>query len=157
MDKVHIDVREMTIDDLSGVYHMGEQLFTLKDFPNLYRTWDEYGVVALFQSEPEFSLVADIEGELAGFALGYIIEKPRVPWNYGHLVWLGVDKKFQRFGVASKLLNEFREKMVSKNVRIMLIDTQADNEGAIKFFKKHGFSDPRAHVYMTLNLNEAKT
>lgn len=152
-EKVNIEIRDMTIDDLAGVFHMGEKLFTLKDFPNLYRTWDEYAVVTLFQAEPEFSLSAYVDGNLAGFALGCIVEKPRKKWHYGHLVWLGVDEPYQRFGIATKLLESFREKMEDKNVRIMVIDTQADNEVALKFFKKHGFSNPRDHVYMTLNLD----
>ncbi len=149
-----VKIRDMVIDDLAGVVRMGEKLFTLKDFPNLYRTWDEYGVVNLFQAEPEFSLVAYVGEKLAGFALGYVIEKPRRPWNYGHLVWLGVDKPYQGLGVATKLLDCFRERMEKKGVRIMLVDTQADNKVAINFFKKHGFANPRKHVYMTLNLDE---
>lgn len=147
-------IREMVIDDIPGVFHLGEKLFTPETFPNLYRTWDEYGVTHMFQSEPEFCLVATFEDALAGFALGYIIEKPRTAWNYGHLVWLGVDTAYQKKGVAEKLLSYFKKKLEKEGVRIILVDTEASNKPAIKFFKKNGFSNPRKHVYMTLNLDE---
>ena len=37
--KVEVIIREMEIDDLSAVYHLGEKLFTSDEFPILYRTW----------------------------------------------------------------------------------------------------------------------
>ncbi len=149
-----VEIREIVIDDLPYVFHLGEELFTPQDFPNLYRTWDEYAVAGLFISEPEFCLAACIGSKLAGFALGTVIEKPRTAWNYGHLVWLGVDKSYQREGIANKLVSEFIERMGRKGVRIILVDTQADNTGAIKFFKNQGFGNLREHIYMTLNLDE---
>jgi len=36
---------------------------------------------------------------------------------------------------------------------MMLVDTQADNETAIRFFEKKGFTNPIGHIYMTLNLD----
>ncbi len=149
-----VDIREMVIDDLPLVFHLGEKLFTPEEFSNLYRTWDEYEVTYLFQTEPEFCLVATIDDKLAGFALGYTVEKPRTAWDYGHLVWLGVDEPYQRHGLATKLFEEFMEIMQTKGVRIMVVDTQANNKGAIHFFKKHGFDNPIKHVYMSLNLDE---
>jgi ribosomal protein S18 acetylase RimI-like enzyme len=38
---------------------------------------------------------------------------------------------------------------------MLIVDTQADNQPAINFFKKHGFSNPKKHLYMALNLDEA--
>jgi len=32
-------IRQMQIDDLAAVFHLGEKLFTLKKYPTLYRTW----------------------------------------------------------------------------------------------------------------------
>jgi hypothetical protein len=34
-------VRELEIDDLAPVYHLGEELFTSDLYPYLYRTWDK--------------------------------------------------------------------------------------------------------------------
>jgi ribosomal protein S18 acetylase RimI-like enzyme len=35
---------------------------------------------------------------------------------------------------------------------MMIIDTSADNQPAIRFFEKQGFGDVQEHVYMSLNL-----
>ncbi len=142
-------VRTATIDDLGAVFHLGERLFT-SEFPNLYRTWDEYEVTGLFHSDREYCIVAETEQTVAGFALGAIIEKQRTAWNYGHLIWLGVDPHFHRRRIASRLFDEFAQRMRSTGVRMLLVDTQADNESALSFFRAKGFTNPTDHVYLTL-------
>jgi hypothetical protein len=49
--KVEVIIREMEIDDLSAVYHLGEKLFTSDEFPILYRTWDPYEVTDYFSTD----------------------------------------------------------------------------------------------------------
>jgi len=56
-----ITIREMNLDDLAPVYHLGEKLFTALEVPNLYRTWDEYELVELFSSDSDLCLVAESE------------------------------------------------------------------------------------------------
>lgn len=145
-------IREATIDHLPGIFHLGERIFT-SDYPNLYRTWDEYEVLTLFQYSSEHCHVAEVEGALAGFALGTEIEKRNSAWSYGHLLWLGVDPAYQRQGIASRLVQTFRETMRESGVRMLLMDTQEDNEQAVAFFERMGFSSPVRHLYMTLNLS----
>ena len=149
---IKIDIRLAGIDDLAAIFHLGEKLFRPREVSNLYRTWDEYEVTGLFNSEPEYMLVAEVADSLVGFVLGSVIEKTGTAWNYGHLVWLGVEEAFARQGVASMLFKAFRELMQENGVRMLIVDTQADNERAVKFFHKKGFSNPIDHVYMTLNL-----
>jgi ribosomal protein S18 acetylase RimI-like enzyme len=150
--KLNLAIREMDIDDLAAVFHLGEKLFTARHVPNLYRTWDEYEVLTLFQSDPEFCLVAEADEEIVGFALGTTIEKSHSAWKYGHLVWLGVKPELQRHGVAVKLFNQFRDLMLEDGVRMLLVDTEADNLPALHFFRRMGFGSPEEHIYLTLNL-----
>lgn len=154
MEPVHPEVviRTATIDDLAAIFHLGESLFTSRQFPNLYRTWDEYEVTGLFHSDREYCLVAEVEDEVAGFAMGTIIEKQRTAWNYGHLIWLGVGSRFHRMGIASRLFDAFQERMKDAGVRMLMVDTQADNTSALRFFQKKGFTNPTDHVYLTLHL-----
>ncbi len=100
--KSTVKVREMTIDDLADVFHMGEKLFLAEKAPNTYRAWDEYEVADLFYSDTEFCLVAEYEDQVVGFALGTIISKSRSAWKYGYLLWLGVIPEFQKKGKWSK-------------------------------------------------------
>ncbi len=155
--KANITVREMDIDDVAHVFHLGEDLFTAQKVPNLYRTWDEYEVLAIFQGDSEFCLVAETdEGEIVGFTLGTTISKSHSAWKYGHLLWLGVSREYQKQGVAEKLFNQFLELMIESGVRMLLVDTEADNRKAINFFEKMGFKNPQEHVYLTLNLDHQR-
>lgn len=152
MSQSDLIIRPMGIDDLAPIFHLGEQLFTSKDYPNLYRTWDEYEVTSSFHTDVETCYVAEAGGEVAGFLLGTVIEKQRSRWKYGHLVWLGVSPDYQRFGIASRLFEKFRQHMIDMDVRMLMVDTQMSNISAIQFFEKKGFGNPTEHVYMTLNL-----
>lgn len=142
----------MELDDLPKVFHLGERLFQAKRVPNLYRNWDEFEVMSLYQGDPEFCLVAELEGQIVGFVLGMTITKSRSAWKYGHLAWLGVDPAFQRQNIARRLFNRFRDLMEEAGFRILVVDTEADNLPAIRFFQKMGFGNPEHNVYMTLNL-----
>lgn len=143
----------MEIDDIADVFHLGERLFTAREAPNLYRTWDEYEVLSLFQGDSEYCLIADVDDRMVGFLLGTTVIKNHCAWKYGYLVWLGVDPDSQSSGVASKLFHRFRDLMLSDGVRMLLVDTEADNLPALHFFRKAGFGSPQEHIYLSLNLD----
>ena len=149
-------IREMSIDDFSEVFHIGEEVFTAEFSPSLYRTWDEYEVTTLFNSDSELCLVAEAGDAIVGFALGTTVEKHHSPWKYGYLVWLGVKKGLQKARVGERLFREIRRRMKVQGVRMIIIDTDADNEAAIRFFQKQGFGNVQEHVYMTLNLTRPR-
>ncbi len=149
----NVTIRHMEIDDLATVFHLGEKVFTARDVPNLYRTWDEYEVVTLFQGDSEYCLVAEIDDEIVGFALGTTVSKTHSAWKYGHLIWLGVDPDIQGHGIASKLFHRFQDIMVEDGVRMLVVDSEADNLPALYFFRKMGFGSPQEHIYLALNLD----
>jgi ribosomal protein S18 acetylase RimI-like enzyme len=146
-------IREMAIDDFSEVFHIGEEVFTAESFQSLYRTWDEYEITTLFNSDTELCLVAEAGERILGFALGTTVTKHNSPWKYGYLVWVGVRKGIQQEGVGSGLFKEIKHRMKEQGVRMMIVDTSADNEPAIRFFEKQGFGDVQEHIYMSLNLS----
>jgi ribosomal protein S18 acetylase RimI-like enzyme len=150
-----IVIRTATIDDLAAIFHLGEKVFTPQEVSNLYRTWDEYEVTHLFNSEAEYVLVAQAAEQVVGFAMGTVIEKARSAWSYGHLLWLGVDPAFARCSVGSRLVDRFREIMEADGIKMLMVDTQSDNEPALRFFRRKGFENPTDHVYMTLNLQKS--
>lgn len=147
-----LKIRSSGIDDLAAIFHIGEKVFTSQNYSNLYRTWDEYEVTNLFNTESEHMLVADINHRVIGFAMGTTIEKARSAWTYGHLLWLGVDPAFAGRGIGGMLFDRFRRIMEEEGIRMLLVDTQADNEEAVRFFERRGFENPVDHIYMTLNL-----
>jgi ribosomal protein S18 acetylase RimI-like enzyme len=151
-----LDIRQMTIDDLAAVFHLGEQLFTSDFSPSMYRTWDEYEITTLFNSDSELCLVAEQHQEVVGFALGTTVEKQHSAWKYGYLVWIGVRPGRQQGGAGKKLFKELKLRMKEQGVRMIIIDTDADNDAGIHFFQKLGFSNVQKHVYMTLNLSRPR-
>lgn len=150
--KETLRIRQMTIDDFSMVFHIGEEVFTAESFQSLYRTWDEYEITTLYNSDSELCLVAEAGGVILGFALGTTVTKHNSPWKYGYLVWVGVRSNIQQGGVGSGLFKEIKHRMKEQGVRMMIIDTSADNHPAVRFFEKQGFGDVQEHVYMSLNL-----
>ena len=147
-------VRQMTIDDIPAIYHLGETLFTARIAPNAHRTWDEYEVVGFFQTDCEFCFVAEDEGAtVIGFALGTVIEKHH-SWTYGYLIWLGVHPEFQKTGIAQRLFRQLKSAMIDAGARIIMVDTDADNTASLKFFRKMGFDQSRRHVYLTMNVDD---
>ena len=149
-------IREMTIDDLSEVFHIGEEVFTAEFSQSLYRTWDEYEITTLFNTDCELCLVAEREERIVGFALGTTVEKHHSAWKYGYLVWLGVRREGQQGKVGQGLFKEIKRRMREQGVRMILIDTDADNQAAIRFFEKMGFGNVQEHIYMTLNLSRKR-
>ncbi|QQG65651.1 GNAT family N-acetyltransferase [Desulfobulbus oligotrophicus] len=151
--RVSVRIREMEVDDIAPVFHLGEMLYTADEAPNTYRTWDVYEVVGLFHSDTEFCLVAEVEEQLKGFLLGTTIIKSHSAWKYGYLIWLGVHPDVQRHGVADKLFQKFKDLMIERGIRMLLADTSAENLGALHFFRKQGFGHPHKHIYLTMNLD----
>ncbi|MEH1947765.1 MAG: GNAT family N-acetyltransferase [Nostoc sp.] len=147
-----IYVRELGIDDIAPIYHLGESLFTSDLYPYLYRTWDEWEVIGLYNTDPEYCLVAETDGELAGFILGTIITK--ASWTYGYILWLGVSPKYQRRGVADKLVDKVVARMIEDGARFMLVDTDPTNTSALKFFSRKGFGNTRQHIFLSMNLSK---
>ncbi len=151
--RVIAEIRNMEIDDIAAVFHLGERLFTAREAPNLYRTWDEYEVINFFQSDSDFCLVAEVDELIVGFALGTTVTKSHSAWKYGYLVWLGIDPNVRGYGIASRLFHRFRDLMLEDGVRILLVDSEADNLPALHFFRKMGFGSPQEHIYLSLNLD----
>ena len=148
----NFEIRQMEIGDLAAVFHLGERLFTADKWPALYRTWDEFEVVTFFASDTDTCFVATRNDTVIGFALGNVIEKEHSAWTYGYCVWLGVDPDCKRTGVGSALFSAMRDKFIDLGARMILVDTDANNEPAIQFFKKTGFDHENAHVYLSVNL-----
>ncbi len=142
----------MELRDVAEVFELGQKLFTADEWPSLYRSWDDHELAQLFSAEAETCLVAEAGGEVVGFALGRVMEKPRSAWRYGWLLWLGVDRRFKRAGVATRLVNQMKGLFIERHARIMLVDTAAKNHGALAFFRRNGFGQEIRHVYLSQNL-----
>ena len=148
----NVVIREMELEDLPAVYALGESVFTADKWHSLYRTWDEYEPVGLFNSDGDFCFVADADDTVVGFALGSLIDKRKSAWSYGYLTWLAVDPEVKRSGIATQLMDEITEAFIRAGARMMIVDTDAENDVAISFFRRHDFRNEDRHVYLSKNL-----
>ncbi len=147
-----IEIREMELDDLPSVFALGAQLFTAEKWPNLYRTWDEFELLSTFSTDKELCLVAEKDGKIVGFILGSLIEKPRSAWVYGYMEWIGVDPAIKNRGTGTRLLNKLTDLFIKHGARMMLVDTELENQEALRFFKKMGFGNETKHIFLSRNL-----
>jgi len=147
-----VEIREMELRDVPQVFELGEKLFTAEEWPTLYRSWDDHELAQLFSSNAETCLVAEAEGKIMGFALGRVTEKPRSAWRYGLLMWLGVERRYKRAGIATRLVRQLTGLFIDRDARIMLVDTAAKNHAALAFFRRNGFGQEIRHVYLSHNL-----
>ena len=147
-----VEIREMELKDVAAVFELGQKLFTAEEWPSLYRSWDDHELAMLFSSDAETCLVAEADGKIVGFALGRVTEKPRSAWRYGLLMWLGVDRRFKRGGIATRLVRQLTGLFIDRDARLMLVDTAAKNHAALAFFRRNGFGREIRHVYLSQNL-----
>ena len=147
--KVRITIRNMELDDLYQVYCLGEQVFTQKS-PNLYNFWDQHLVLQSYLADSDYCAVATTKNDgVIGFCFGTTIEKPKSSWKYGYIVWIGCHNDYQGLGLANQLYNIMVELFHMDRCRILMIDTQSNNEGALRFFYKLGFGNDEQHVYLS--------
>ncbi|MCB4203979.1 GNAT family N-acetyltransferase [Deferribacterales bacterium Es71-Z0220] len=144
--------RGIKLQDLAEIYSLGEKVFTLQKYPNLYRIWDESEVTEFFVNNRESCFVAECEGKIVGFILSYVVNKARI--RYGYLVWLCVDSDYEAKGVASQLFDEFKTYMKDKGIKNLFVDVEKSNQRALNFFRRKGFCEPKEQIYLTLYLDK---
>lgn len=152
--KMQIEIRQMTLEDLSEVWHLGEKIFTPSTFQFTYRTWNVEELLSLFYSDPELCLVAEEanSGRIVGFSLGTIMKRPYSPWTYGYFLWACVKKMKRRSGIGKKLYRELERRFKNKGVRIVIVDVESTNQAGIRFVKKLGFKEAQSYVWFSKNL-----
>ncbi len=154
--KLQIEIRQMVLEDLSEVWHLGEKIFTPSSLQFTYRTWNVDELLSLFNSDPELCLVADDinSKKIVGFAIGTILRRPFSPWTYGYFLWAGVKKLRQRSGVGRRLYRELEKRFKEKGVRIVIVDVESNNPAGIRFIKKLRFKEAQTYIWFSKNLEQ---
>jgi [ribosomal protein S18]-alanine N-acetyltransferase len=84
------------------------------------------------------SVLAEREGELMGFALGY----PDAP-DVARVVTLDVHPVFRRHGLGRRLLRELLAGLAAAGSARALLEVDVRNSGAIEFYRREGFQETR--------------
>ncbi len=154
--KSRIEVRQMILEDLSEVWHLGQKIFTPSYLPFTYRTWNVDELLSIFNDEPELCLVAeDVKsGKIVGFALGIILKRPQSSWKYGYFNWVGVQKIRQKSGVGKRLYNELEKRFRQKGARIAIVDVENKNPAGVRFVRGLGFKQAESYVWFSKNIEK---
>lgn len=139
--------------------------FQPSDFPHVidienrvFNEHDPYLYVKFYETCSNGFLVAEINGMIAGFVVGY-----RPSETTGRIFSLAVHPDHQRKGIGAALLKELIHILFQNGARELVLEVRMSNFGAKKFYEKYGFSiygikekyynDGEAAYLMKLNLN----
>jgi ribosomal-protein-alanine N-acetyltransferase len=72
-----------------------------------------------------------------GRIVGFILTEENPP--LAHIITLDIAEAHRRQGAGSALLAESEKNLRLRGVRSILLETAIDNEGAVAFWKRHGY------------------
>jgi [ribosomal protein S18]-alanine N-acetyltransferase len=98
-----------------------------------------------------FTIVSEREGQVAGFVLADIAKVRRktppakkltapAAESVGHVITIDVLARWRSDGVGSALLTSAEKRLKKDGCRTVLLETGVDNDSAIRFYKKHGYT-----------------
>lgn len=88
----------------------------------------------IYEIFPEGFVVAIEDEKLIGFAIGIMSD------DYtGRILLIGVDEKYRRMGIGTRLLRKLNQILVSYGARKIQLEVRVSNEGAMKFYQRNGF------------------
>lgn len=126
---------------------------TKADFDHIVEVFDHWwgGPSSGFSPHPIFfyelgdhALVAEEDGTMTGFLLGFVAEQP-VRTGYIHLV--GIHPDHRRKGVGRVLYAEFTQACVDAGCARMKAITTTANEGSLRFHEALGWTAEEVEDY----------
>ena len=92
-----------------------------------------------FLSNPaNYLIVAEAGNELAGFLLGYRLERLKEESFKFFIYEIDVDKSFQRRGIGTALINYTKNIVRQEKMINAFVFTNYSNENAVEFYKSTG-------------------
>jgi ribosomal-protein-alanine acetyltransferase len=131
-DHLSITIQQATVNDLETLYEIERECFTTEAFT-------KEQIAYLLQNPNSVSLVAQIDGENAGFiiCLTYRDNKVRI----GHICTIDVAVKHRRKGIGLRLLKEVEQIFIEKGVETCYLEVRVDNVAARELYRKQGYTE----------------
>ena len=102
--------------------------------------------------ENKIILVAIEEGKIAGYIYGYIIEPDAILNNkIAKLDALYILEEYRNKGIASNLINEFKNNISKQNVNNIEVNVCSQNKVAKQLYQKHGFVTNKETLNLKIN------
>jgi ribosomal protein S18 acetylase RimI-like enzyme len=118
-----------------------------EDYPAVRQLWEKAGpgiqlrrsddlveIQKKLQRDPDLFLVAEVDGKMLGTVVGGF------DGRRGMVYHLAVTELFRKQGIGEMLMDELERRLKAKGcIRCYLLVT-VENEGAMRFYKKHGWA-----------------
>lgn len=153
-------VRKALLSELDRVNELREQVNALhvNGRPDHFRTgWNkelQNHAKEMIEAEDKDVLVVERNGIICGFACVDYIDLPENPYRFARQFYrvseFGVDKAFQRQGVATELVEFMKQDAKEKGFKQIELDVWEFNEEARAFYKAVGFECIRRYMEMKL-------
>ncbi len=138
-----IQVRSLTELDLDGIVRIGEKMRSRYE-PDLW----EGRVTYYLRRAPEGSVVAEIDGEVAGFMLGDIRSGEfGIEEQCGWIEVMGVDPDCAGRGIGRALAQEMLKRFQARGVRKVRTMVDAAMPDVEMFFTRLGFEPDTLRPY----------
>ena len=118
-------IREMTVEDVSPVAAIERE--------DSLTPWDENGLFTWLIRQDALFLVAEEDGEVAGY-VGLVL----IPWE-SEILNITVRRASRRRGLAQALLTEAFSRLPELGVTVVHLEVRAGSAGAIALYEKNGF------------------
>lgn len=115
--------------------------FEPADFPwvidlesKVFNEHDPYFYMQFYESCSESFIVAEINGLVIGYVVGFLAEK-----ETGRIFSLAVHQAYRDRGVGSALLKEIIDIFSGAGVAEVILEVRSGNLRAKRFYERHGF------------------
>ena len=129
-----ITIKQATINDLETLYKIERECFAVEAFT-------QTEIAHLLEDPNAISLIARVDGEIAGFTIGLIHDYGKT--RAGHVYTIDVAIKYRRRGVGLRLLKELEQVFIKGGVKICYLEARFDNMAAQELYRKHGYAEAR--------------
>ena len=127
---MNIVIEDASLRMLKDLHDIEKQSFKEEAF-------SKHQIALLLSDYNAISLVAKVDGEIAGFAIGRIdLDQSRL---VGHIMTLDVAPAYRRKGVAAKLMIEIESILKQRNASECVLEVREDNAAALSLYEKLGY------------------
>jgi ribosomal-protein-alanine N-acetyltransferase len=120
-------IRQVHPNDIFSVIKITYESLPERYNPIIFNTF--------YENYPEGFLIAEKNRKIVGFIIGTKTSHDTV-----RITMLAVNKDYRRQGFGSNLLINLLKKLAEKNISQVDLEVKTDNNAAINFYKKHGFT-----------------
>lgn len=122
-----IDYREMTESDVAVLAELEKV--------NFAHPWSYESLRKEIENDASIFVVAQIDGNVAGYAGMYIIA------DEGDITNVVVSEEYRNKGIGHGIMQFIIQKAKLRNVNAITLEVRVSNEAAIHLYKTHGFVD----------------